>query len=90
MQGVYDSLSIVILLVAFGMFCFLFYITKDRISANVKKRKKDRNIRTARRTIERYSPESVLTDTEIKSIVVDFLTENNLIATGDYKHGRNA
>lgn len=61
-----------------------FIITFSPIENTVKlirKYTKSKRIKNARSTIERYQPHTVLTESEIKSLVLEYLDENGMIVT---------
>lgn len=63
-------------------------ITYDPIGwviGHIRKGLPERRIRSARRTIERYNAERVLTDAERSAIVLEYLRDNGMIVTREVR-----
>lgn len=75
MQNVYDSTALIVFVAAFVMMAVVLWLSKDKLQ-NVLKQAK---IRSARRTIKKYTLQNVFSQREIKTMVVDYLSAKNLI-----------
>lgn len=74
--------------IAAGVFIFaLFLLTFDVgvMFTALKEKRKKRAISRARKAIEKYNPEAVLTENERKAIVLEFLDERQMFVTGGAK-----
>ena len=58
--------------VLLGLFIATFAPIENLVKL-IKRARKQRRIRNARNTLDRYTPKCVLTKTEIKAIVLDYL-----------------
>lgn len=86
MSEFYQILTSLAVIIAVSLFVGLI-VTFSPIEQCVKivrfliKKNKDRRIRSARQTVERYQPSAVLTESEIKALVLEYLDENKMIVT---------
>ena len=84
MSEFYQVLTSVCVIITFTLFIALVF-TFSPVEHCVKlikalgRKNKDRRIRSARQTVERYQPSAVLTENEIKALVLEFLDENQMI-----------
>lgn len=90
MNDFYRAMTIAFVIAIF-ILAFMLLLTFDPIGKTKKlirafrSRRTDKRIEKARETIDRFTPEAVLTENEIKKIVLSYLDTNGLIvAGGDY------
>ena len=85
MNDFYFALTIICFAIA--VLIGLALLATFDLSGAARQRKEARKIRAARRTIERYNLDRVLTEAERKAVVLEYATENGMILTrGGHKN----